>query len=119
MAHTHSAEWTPHPVRPKSPIALVLLAAIAVVTVLGPLLALIFRVPWDRFVEITAEASTLEALKLSLYAAVLSTIVTLELGIPLSLWMLHNSKSGWFIRLLAALPLRDLGCARYRYRFYF
>lgn len=105
MAQTHSAEWTPHPVRPRNPIALVILAAIAVMTVLGPLLALIFRVPWDRFVEITTEASTLEALKLSLYAAVLSTIVTLALGIPLSLWLLHNSTSGWFIRLLVVLPL--------------
>ncbi|MDK4233915.1 ATP-binding cassette domain-containing protein [Corynebacterium propinquum] len=105
MAHTHSADWTPHPVRPKNPIALVFLAAIAVVTVLGPLSALIFRVPWDRFVEITTEASTLEALKLSLYAAVLSTTITLALGIPLSLWLLQNSKSGWFIRLLVVLPL--------------
>ena len=61
MAHTHSADWTPHPVRPKNPIALVFLAAIAVVTVLVPLSALIFRVPWDRFVEITTEAATLEA----------------------------------------------------------
>lgn len=105
MAQTHSAEWTPHPVRPRNPIALVILAAIAVVTVLGPLLALIFRVPWERFIEIATDASTLEALRLSLCAAVLSTIITLSFGIPLSLWLLHNSKSGWFIRLLVVLPL--------------
>lgn len=105
MAHPHSADWTPSPVRPKNPIALVFLAAVAVVTVLGPLLALILRVPWDRFTEIATKASTLEALGLSLYAAVLSTLITLALGIPLSLWLLQSRASGWFIRLLFVLPL--------------
>ena len=105
MAHPHSADWTPSPVRPKNPIALVFLAAVAVVTVLGPLLALILRVPWDRFTEIATKASTLEALGLSLYAAVLSTLITLALGIPLSLWLFQSRASGWFIRLLFVLPL--------------
>ena len=105
MAQAHSTEWTPQPVRPNNPIGLMLLAGVAVVTVLGPLLALIFRVPWDRFTEVIAEPSTLTAVWLSLSAAFLSTLITILLGIPLSLWLLHNSGGTWFVRLLVVLPL--------------
>lgn len=105
MAQAHSTEWTPHPVRPNNPFAVVLLAAIAVVTVLGPLLALIFRVPWERFAEVVTQPSTLDALRLSLTSAFLSTLITLALGIPLSLWLLQNSSGTWFVRLLVVLPL--------------
>lgn len=105
MAQAHSTEWTPHPVRPNNPFAVVLLAAIAVVTVLGPLLALIFRVPWERFAEVVTQPSTLDALRLSLTSAFLSTLITLALGIPLSLWLLENNSGTWFVRLLVVLPL--------------
>lgn len=91
------------------PAALVAVALVAVLLLLGPLVALLLNIPWDRAVElITADEAT-EAFGLSLTTALVSTVLCIVLGLPLSLWMVDMMRShpriGDALQLIIYAPL--------------
>lgn len=95
----------PRPAPSRIPSACVVLGIIGVIIIVGPLIALGFRVPWDRLGEILTEEDTITMLKVTLYAAFQSTVITTLIGVPLAVWTNHTRRGGRVIRLLVMLPL--------------
>ncbi len=60
-------------------------AGIALLLVVGPLVGLIVKIPWDRAQELLTAPSAVSSLKLSLSTAIVATIVCVVVGLPLSL----------------------------------
>lgn len=87
------------------PGVIILFALLAVLVIVGPVIALATRVPWHRFGEVLRQDATAEMLQVTLYAAVQSTIITLLLGIPLALWVAGLRRGAGLVRLLVLLPL--------------
>lgn len=81
-------------------------AVLAVVFLVLPLAGLIVRAPWRGLGPLLTESPVRQALRLSLLAAVLSTAVSLLLGIPLA-WMLARLRfpGRRLVRALVILPL--------------
>ncbi|AWT25434.1 Molybdenum transport system permease protein ModB [Corynebacterium provencense] len=71
------------------PAALVVVAFVAVLFLLGPLVALLLNIPWARAVELVTGAGAVEAFGLSLTTAAVSTVLCIVLGLPLSLWLVE------------------------------
>ncbi|WP_018295802.1 ATP-binding cassette domain-containing protein [Corynebacterium lubricantis] len=88
-----------------APTFVAIVGAIALVWIIGPVLALGIRVPWASLGEILRSPDTLELLRITLSAAVLSTLVTLALGLPLAMWVQHLRRGARVVRLLILLPL--------------
>lgn len=82
-----------------------LLAVIALMLILGPILALGIRVPWERFGQVLTKPTTLELLRVTILAAVWATLLTTLLGVPLALAIKGWPRGGRLIRLLVMLPL--------------
>lgn len=82
-------------------------AAVALVGAFGlPLLGLVVRAPWSRFVEILGRPETLDALRLSLVCSVLATTVCIVVGFPVAWVFARVSFPGRsVVRALALLPL--------------
>lgn len=95
----------PRPTSVRTPTVFVILAVIATLTIVLPVLALGLRVPWSRFGEILSSAETLEMLRVTLAAAVLSTVLALLLGVPLAVWIQQLRRGSSLVRLLVLLPL--------------
>jgi molybdate transport system permease protein len=74
-----------------------------------PLVALVVRAPWARLPELIARPTVASALGLSLVTAVLSTAISLVLGIPLALVLARSAE--WpavprrLLRALVTVPL--------------
>jgi len=62
-------------------------AALAVLFLALPLVAVLLRVPWGSIGEILGREQTLEALGISLLTASIATLICLLIGVPLA-WML-------------------------------
>ena len=79
------------------------LAAVATFVIVAPLIALMTRVPWSNFLS---ELTDYSAIKLSLWTASLSTLISLFLGVPLA-WILAKSPNSItsFIRPLVLAPI--------------
>jgi molybdate transport system permease protein len=81
-------------------------AVLAVAFLALPLVGLLVRAPWGRFLEVLGSESSLEALRLSLVTSVSSTVVCVLLGVPLA-WTLARGR--WpglrFVRSLVTVPL--------------
>ena len=94
----------------RPPLALSWPAAVAVLFLALPLLAVVLRVPWDSLGEILTREETVEALLISLGTASVATLVCLLLGIPLAWWLdwLGRSPSTFAYRLVRALVLVPL-----------
>ncbi|MEL4161523.1 hypothetical protein [Corynebacterium bovis] len=69
------------------PWPLVPVAVLAVAVVAGPPVALLAAVPWPRLGGLLGDAESLTALRLSVTTALLSTVLCVLLGVPLSLWV--------------------------------
>ncbi|MDH2455671.1 ABC transporter permease subunit [Corynebacterium bovis] len=69
------------------PWPLVPVAVLAVAVVAGPPVALLAAVPWPRLGGLLGDAESLTALRLSVTTALLSTVLCVLLGVPLSLWL--------------------------------
>nr|WP_304503620.1 ATP-binding cassette domain-containing protein [Corynebacterium lemuris] len=82
-----------------------MLAVTALVLILGPILALGVRVPWERFGEVLTSPTTAELLRVTLLSAVWATVLTTLLGVPLALAIQGWPRGGRLIRLLVMLPL--------------
>lgn len=93
------------PAPTRTPVAVTLLAVTALVLILGPILALGVRVPWERFGEILTRPTTIELLRVTLLSAVWATALTILLGVPLALAIQGRPRGGRLIRLLVMLPL--------------
>ncbi len=94
----------------RPPLALTWPAAVAVLFLALPLVAVLLRVPWGSLGEILTREQTIEALLLSLGTASLATIVCLLVGIPLAWWLdwLGRSPGSLSYRLIRALVLVPL-----------
>ncbi|QGU07071.1 Putative 2-aminoethylphosphonate import ATP-binding protein PhnT [Corynebacterium occultum] len=102
-ASAHRA--TPRPAPTRIPVPVLIIALIAVVVIIGPVLALTARVPWERFGEVLRQPDTLELLQVTGYAALQSTLITLLLGVPLAVWLAGLHRGSGLVRLLVLLPL--------------
>src|SRR6188472_4141536 len=81
-------------------------AGIGTLFVILPLVAMISRVDWPRFVELITSPSSLAALKLSLQTSTASTILCLAFGIPMALVLARTRFFGQrVLRALTLLPL--------------
>jgi molybdate transport system permease protein len=79
-------------------------AALAVLLLAGPLVALLVRAPWPRLPALLAGPVVLPALGLSLGTALAATLLSLLLGVPLAAVLAGaDGWPGWLRRLLRAL----------------
>jgi molybdate transport system permease protein len=81
-------------------------AAVGGVFILLPLLAVVRRVDWAGFATLVTSAASLDALRLSLQTAAVSTALCLLLGTPMALVLARASFPG--LRLLRSLMLLPL-----------
>ncbi|OUC77610.1 ABC transporter permease [Gordonia lacunae] len=82
------------------------LALIGVGLIVLPPLALVLRSPWATFVEQISSPSSLDALRLSLITAAVSTVICLIVGVPMALIFARHD--GPVIRVLRAVVLLPL-----------
>ena len=68
-------------------------ATIALLLVVGPILALAFNIPWDRSWELLTQPEALQTLSLSLSTAVVATVLCAVLGFPLALALHHHGRN--------------------------
>lgn len=87
------------------PTTIILVSLIALTVIIGPLIALAIRVPWDRFTEVLSQDATKDLLIISLSSAAWATVCTLLLGVPLAAWLSSLQRGGEFVRLFVLLPL--------------
>lgn len=95
----------PQPLASRTPAVVTLLAFIALGWIIGPVLALGVRVPWERLGEVLSNPETHQLLAVTLGSAALSTVFTLLLGVPLALWVQNLRRGAGIVRLLVLLPL--------------
>jgi molybdate transport system permease protein len=82
------------------------LAVVAAVVVLLPLLAMVLRVDWARFIPLVTSDSSLTALGLSLRTSAASTLLCIVLGVPLALVLARDTfRLQGLLRSLVLLPL--------------
>ncbi len=81
-------------------------AALGVLFLVVPLVALLVRAPWSALPRVLSDPAVTDALRLSLLCATAATAVSFVLGVPLA-WFLARSR--WrlvaFLRALVTLPL--------------
>jgi molybdate transport system permease protein len=88
------------------PASIYAVAAAGGLLVLLPLLAMVARVNWPRFIPLVTSESSLTALGLSLRTSAASTALCLVLGVPLALVLARASFPGQrVLRSLVLLPL--------------
>jgi molybdate transport system permease protein len=92
--------------RRRAPAALAVPAAVAIAFLVLPLLGLLTRVPWTRLAAVLGGTDVLSALRLSLIAATVSTVVSMLLGVPLA-WLLARTRlpGRRVLRALVTVPL--------------
>ena len=88
------------------PIWIYLPAAIGVLFVIVPLMAILLKIDWANFIPLITSESSRAALLLSLKTAAASTVVCIVLGVPMALVLARASFPGQSIlRALVLLPL--------------
>ena len=80
-----------------------MLASLASLVIVAPLIALLSKVPWSNFFEALTNNS---AIKLSLWTSSLAAIISLLLGVPLA-WVLAKSSNSYtnILRPLVLAPI--------------
>ncbi|MGH3786268.1 MAG: ABC transporter permease [Pseudonocardiaceae bacterium] len=81
-------------------------AVAALALIVLPVVGLIVRAPWPRFVELITSESALTSLELSLRTAAVSTLLCVVLGGPLAVVLARGSVPG--LRLLRSVVLLPL-----------
>jgi molybdate transport system permease protein len=81
-------------------------AAVAVTFLLLPLVGMVLLAPWSQLAHILAEAKAVQALRLSVLTATVTTLICLVVGVPLA-WVLARSRLRGlrWLRALVTLPL--------------
>lgn len=89
-----------------TPRLLLVPAALALAVVALPLLGLVARVPWPRFVDLVTAPAALTALGLSLRTCLASTLVCVLVGAPLALLLGRGEgRATQWVRTALTLPL--------------
>ncbi|MBQ1051177.1 molybdate ABC transporter permease subunit [Micromonospora sp. C51] len=88
------------------PVALLLPAALGLLFLVLPLAGLLIRTPWSTLPQRLTEPGVLTALRLSVQAATLATLLCLVLGVPLA-WLLAriDFPGRRLVRALVTVPL--------------
>lgn len=96
----------PGAVRPRRPIALVIPAVGGLAFLILPLVGLVVRTPWSALPDQLTNPEVWVALRLSLVAASLATVLCVLLGVPLA-WLLARADlpGRRVIRALVTVPL--------------
>jgi molybdate transport system permease protein len=96
----------PDQLRTRVPVLLGVPAAVALLVLLLPLVGLVVRAPWGDARTVLASRQALQALRLSLVTATLSTVIVVLLGVPLA-WLLARPglRSASLLRALITVPL--------------
>jgi len=91
--------------QPFNPL-LALLAAIAALFFVFPLIGLVTGAPWGRMTDVITSKTSLDALELSLIASLSSTAIALAFGFPLA-WLLARGqfRGKALVRGLVTLPM--------------
>lgn len=98
----------PRPARERSGIPPVLLlpALVGLTFLLLPMIGLVLRAPWTTLDDELRDPLVREALKLSLYTASMSTLISLVLGVPIAVVLAQGRFRGrGLIRALVTVPL--------------
>ncbi len=96
----------PRTVRTGFPGGLWVPAVLALGLIVLPVIGLVVRAPWSRFVELVTSESALTSLELSLRTAAVSTVLCVVLGGPLAVVLARGSVPG--LRLLRSVVLLPL-----------
>lgn len=92
--------------RQSLPAALVVLATVAGLFFLLPLVGLLLRVPWSGLVEQLGSRHVLDALWLSARCSVAAAALSLVLGLPLAAWLAGRpTRLRTVVRVLVTLPM--------------
>lgn len=88
------------------PVPVVPLAAVAVLFVVVPFVALLVRAPWTDLRELVTRPVVADALRLSVTTALTATVVSLLFGVPLA-WVLARARfrARPVVRALVMLPM--------------
>ena len=90
----------------RPPVRLLVPAALAVLFLVFPLVALLSRTPWSDLPRDLTSGEVLDALRLSLETSTAAMVVAAALGTPLAWLLARVSFPGHaFVRLLVAVPL--------------
>lgn len=85
---------------------LIIPGAVAVIYLALPIITLMARTPWSRFLEILASPAVWQALRLSLTTATITTVIAIVLGLPLAWWLgTGNSRTHGIVRLIVTVPM--------------
>ncbi|WP_199523689.1 ABC transporter permease [Micromonospora craterilacus] len=90
----------------RTPVALLLPAALGLLFLVLPLVGLLVRTPWATLPQRLTEPGVLTALRLSVQTATLATLLCLALGVPLA-WLLARVQfpGRRVVRALVTVPL--------------
>ncbi|GGF54331.1 molybdate ABC transporter permease [Marmoricola endophyticus] len=90
----------------RAPLRLVVPATVAAVFLVVPVIGLLVDTPWSRFWTVVTGAEALDALRLSVVTALLSTLLCVVLGLPLA-WVLARLEfpGRRLLRGLVTVPL--------------
>ena len=90
----------------RAPVALLVPAALGLLFLIGPFVALLVRSPWGRLGELVTSPTVLQALWLSLRTATAATAVCVALGVPLA-WVLARTRfpGQELLRAVLTMPL--------------
>jgi molybdate transport system permease protein len=78
-------------VRRRTPLPVLALAVIGGALVVLPVVALVIRAPWGRFIETLSGEGARTALRLSLEVSLAATVLSLLFGVPLA-WVLARTR---------------------------
>ena len=90
----------------RPPVAVLVLAALAVAVLGLPLVGLLQRTPWSSLFSTLGDTDTLEALRVSVVVSLLAAAVSVVLGLPLA-WVLArlDFKGRPLVRAVVLLPM--------------
>lgn len=92
--------------RDPSTLLVLVPVGIAVALFLLPLVGLLARTPWSRFLEELASREVLDALRLSLVCSLGAAALSFALGLPLASWLAGGvSRTCSAVRVLVLLPM--------------
>ena len=90
----------------RPPLVLAVATAVAVVVLAVPLVALVVRAPWSDAGRVLGSSATLDALRISLVAAVCAAGLAVLVGVPLAWTIARSDVPGrGLLRVLALVPL--------------
>jgi molybdate transport system permease protein len=93
-------------VAPRLPWWLVAVAAVGIAFVVAPVVVMATRGDWASFWSLVTSASSLDALRLSLFTSVVSTAVCVVVGVPVAMVLARTRFPGLsVVRALVLLPL--------------